>query len=232
MPFPYYGSKQRLAKLYPAPMHDKIIEPFAGAARYSLTYFEHDVTLCDKYDVIIKIWKWLQKCSPGDIKKLPNGTKGDTFKREDFDCDEAFWLFGFFCQTAGASPGQTVTSFAIPQIERYKRQIADQITKIRHWKFIEGTYYNLPNEEATYFIDPPYQYGGEFYVHSNKKMDYPYLAKWCKSRKGQVIVCENTKANWLPFRPLMPLQGARLKTVEAIWSNYKTIYQNEQLTLF
>lgn len=32
----YYGTKKRIAKNYPAPIYDTIIEPFAGAAQYSL----------------------------------------------------------------------------------------------------------------------------------------------------------------------------------------------------
>jgi site-specific DNA-adenine methylase len=34
--FSYYGSKSKIVKYYPCPAHDKIIEPFAGSARYSL----------------------------------------------------------------------------------------------------------------------------------------------------------------------------------------------------
>lgn len=32
----YYGTKKKIAKYYPSPQYDKIIEPFAGAAQYSL----------------------------------------------------------------------------------------------------------------------------------------------------------------------------------------------------
>ncbi len=48
--------------LYPPPKFDKIIEPFAGSARYSLKYWQKDVTLIDKYEVIVRTWKWLQQC--------------------------------------------------------------------------------------------------------------------------------------------------------------------------
>jgi len=36
--FSYYGSKKKIVKYYPEPVHDVIIEPFAGAAWYSLEY--------------------------------------------------------------------------------------------------------------------------------------------------------------------------------------------------
>jgi len=34
--FSYYGSKSKLAQHYPTPKYDTIVEPFAGAAGYSL----------------------------------------------------------------------------------------------------------------------------------------------------------------------------------------------------
>ncbi len=53
--FSYYGSKSKVVDLYPSPKFGKIIEPFAGSARYSLKYFDRDVLLVDKWEVIIKI---------------------------------------------------------------------------------------------------------------------------------------------------------------------------------
>ena len=225
----YYGTKKLLASRYPRPKFKKVIEPFAGAAAYSLHHWENDVTLCDRYDVVARLWKWLQKCSTKDIMSLPNLRKGDTIKRKEFDCDEAFWLVGFFCQTSAAAPGQTVTEFSDGDMESRKKYVASCLEKIRHWNIIEGTYYSLPNDEATWFIDPPYQKGGEHYVHSN--ISYSYLGKWCKERNGHIIVCENTNANWLPFKPVVKLNGTVKKTVEAIWSNYPTAFDNEQLKM-
>ena len=67
----YYGSKSKIVNYYPKPIYDTIIEPFAGTAQYSLKYFDKDVILVDKYDVIVRLWKWLQQCSPKDILSLP-----------------------------------------------------------------------------------------------------------------------------------------------------------------
>jgi len=66
---------------------------------------------------------------------------------------------------------------------------------------------------------------------SNKNIDFDKLAEWCKERNGQAIVCENTKATWLPFKPMKEMQGTMFKTTEAIWSNIKTNYDNEQILL-
>ena len=76
--FSYYGSKSKIVDCYPKPKFDKIIEPFAGSARYSLKWFDRDVLLVDKYEVIVNTWKWLQGCSPNDIKKLPVMKLGET----------------------------------------------------------------------------------------------------------------------------------------------------------
>lgn len=43
--FCYYGGKWRAALKYPKPAFAKVIEPFAGAAGYSLRYPHLDVTL-------------------------------------------------------------------------------------------------------------------------------------------------------------------------------------------
>ena len=91
--------------------------------------------------------------------------------------------------------------------------------KIKHWKIICGDYRDLENKNATWFIDPPYQYGGEHYIHGNKDICYWALGQWCKSRQGQVLVCENTKADWLPFEPLKKMRGQSHTTVEAMWTN-------------
>ena len=43
--FSYYGSKNKIAKLYPLPKYDLIIEPFAGAAWYSVLHRYKNVLL-------------------------------------------------------------------------------------------------------------------------------------------------------------------------------------------
>jgi 16S rRNA G966 N2-methylase RsmD len=229
----YYGSKSKLVDLYPKPKHDLIIEPFAGSARYALKYFDRDVLLIDKYNKIVQIWKWLQNCSINDIKHLPNVKQGETINREMFDCDEQFYLMGFLVQDGVNSPRLTMSKFgANTDFEVKKKNIYKNLFKIKHWKIELGSYAEIENYKATWFIDPPYQYGGEYYVESNKKIDFCILADWCKSRNGQIIVCENTKANWLPFKPMIEFQGTIHKTIEAIWCNERTSYDCEQVQLF
>jgi site-specific DNA-adenine methylase len=229
--FSYYGSKSQVAGYYPPPKYSKIIEPFAGSARYSLKHWQNDVLLVDKYDVVINIWKWLQQCSKGDILGLPTLKEGDDIRCLNLN-DEAKMFLGMLAGVASTSPRWKVSSYAANQGGR-KRQlktISEHLHKIRHWEVRLGSYDEIENTESTWFIDPPYQFGGNGYKHN--KIDFDSLSEWCKSRNGQAIVCENTKADWLPFKPVTKLHGAMSDTIEAIWSNHPTNYDAVQSKLF
>lgn len=229
----YYGSKSKVIDFYPPPKYSKVIESFAGSARYALKFFDRDVLLVDKYEVIVRIWKWLQVASEKDITSLPVLKQGSKINRSDFDCIEQAWLMGFIVNQGVSSPRVTVTMYADEANQKsQKRNIASQLFKIKHWKIELGNYEDIPNQDATWFIDPPYQFGGEYYVKNNRNLDYQSLGEWCKSRAGHVIVCENTKANWLPFKAMRELNGSLHKTVEAIYSNFPTAYDSQQLSLF
>ena len=225
----YFGSKGNLINYYPQPKHGRIIEPFAGTARYALKYFEHDVLLVDKYDAIITIWKWLQICSPNDILGLPRLKETDHIS--DFDlCPEARLLMGFLAgkssQTPRDKPAKRATTYRPNNINFQLKRIAASLFKIRHWKIELGSYEDIPNQDATWFIDPPYQVGGQTYKEHD--IDYPSLAKWCMSRQGQLIVCENTQADWLPFLPMKAQRGSVRWGTEVIWSNHETPYHYQQ----
>jgi hypothetical protein len=217
----YYGSKSKIVNKYPEPKYNKIIEPFAGTAQYSLKYFDRDVTLIEKYDLIVKIWKWLQECSKGDILGLPRLKYGENVDNFNWECDEAKWLVGFIITGAPSQPKKTASKWKTiirPNTQNYKlNMIAENLYKIKHWKIEQGDYIDLNNQEATWFIDAPYQFGGEYYKFGNKDINFIELGKWCKSREGQVIVCENSKANWLDFKPLVEMRGNKFKTTECVF---------------
>lgn len=221
--FSYYGSKSRVAKYYPKPEYDTIVEPFAGTASYSLLdgNWERNVILVDKYDVIARLWKWLQKCSRQDVLGLPRLKCGETVDDFQFDCVEAKWLVGFIITGAPSSPKKTASKWKTvirPNTQNYKLSlIADSLHKIRGWNIVNGDYRCISNIKATWFVDAPYFYGGKYYKHS--KMDYDQLKQWVTSRNGQAIVCENTKADWLPFSPLVAMHGNKYDTTEAMWTN-------------
>jgi site-specific DNA-adenine methylase len=228
--FSYYGSKSKIVDYYPPPKHKRIIEPFAGSARYSLKYWQNDVLLVDKYPVIVEVWNYLKNASEADIKGLPKLDTGQTIDDYDLlDIERKF--MGFMVQDGTTGMRRTASYFAVKRMDEKFDFIIKNLHKIKHWEIKLGSYDELENVEATWFIDPPYEFGGHEYKCSNKSIDFDKLAEWCKERNGQAIVCENTKATWLPFKPMKEMQGTMFKTTEAIWSNIKTNYDNEQILL-
>ena len=214
--FSYYGSKSKIVGYYPKPEHNKIIEPFAGSARYSLKYWENDITISDKYEKIISIWQYLQNCSISDINRLPKLKKGETLDSFNFDCIEEKMLMGFIIQAGVNAPRLTCTEAGVRNQVTAIKNIKRDLHKIKHWKIIHSDYMDLKNETATWFIDPPYQFGGKYYIHKN--IDYNQLKEWIMSRNGNVILCENTKATWINTIPIKRIQGlAQTNTTEAVW---------------
>lgn len=224
--FSYYGSKSKLIHHYPGPRHARIIEPFAGSARYALRWFDRDVLLVDCRDVVIETWRYLQAASPADILGLPEPKPGDDWGKLNLSRGERL-LLGWLAGRGASHPRSKAQQFC--HFSRDKKSIAGQLYKIKHWKIEQGDYRDIPNQEATWFIDPPYSHGGHSY--RTPALDYAALAGWCQSRQGQVIVCENTKADWLPFWPLRDLHGAQADTTEAIWSNHRTGFEATQMVM-
>jgi len=218
----YYGSKSKIIKKYPLPKHSKIIEPFAGTAQYSLLYWDREIHLIEKYNVIVNLWKWLQKCSKQDILSIRNLKFGENTDDFQWNCQEEKDLVGFIITGAPSVPKKTASKWKTiirPNTQKYKlNYIADNLEKIRHWKITLGDYELAKNEEATWFIDPPYIVNGKYYKFGSKYLDYNNLSQWCKERKGQVIVCEAEGADWLPFVSLTESRGNRKIHKEVIWT--------------
>lgn len=213
----YYGRKWKIINKYPRPKFDLIIEPFAGSASYAYANWEKEVILVDAFDKIIKIWKYLQKSKPEEILKLPDVSNGEFIgDKHKWLCEEERWLIGFCINNASPTPKHTAGRMNFNSWSRDKIRIARDLHKIKHWKFILGDYRCLGDIEATWYIDAPYQFQK---LYKENKIDYSTLSEWCKSRKGQVVVCENSTADWMDFKPLTTLHGQRTKTTEVIWTN-------------
>jgi site-specific DNA-adenine methylase len=217
--FYYYGRKEKVFKYYSPPKYDTIIEPFAGSAVYSLKNYEKNIIILDKDERIINIWKYLKSATSQEILSLPLIIKGQSLNDTEFDNLTSVQkdLISFFSNPSSAQPKRSVGKFNIWH-EKNRKRLSEDVNKIRHWEIILGDYRDIPNQKATWFIDPPYQgNGGKYYKHGNKDMNYDELREWITSREGQVIVCENSEAEWLDFKPLKNLQGQRRKTVEVVW---------------
>lgn len=215
--FSYYGRKSKLVKYYPKPTKDLIIEPFAGSAVYALNEdnWKKDVVLVDKYDVIIKIWKYLQEAKPEDILSLPNFKKGDKVTDHKSLSKEEKWLIGFCINRGNSTPVITASNYN--SWDKDKERIAGDLYKIRHWDIRHGSYKDIEDVEATWYVDPPYQSMGRHYKHNGNEIDFMHLSKWCKSRLGQVIVCENKGADWLPFEELVEFRGVAKTNTEVMY---------------
>lgn len=211
----YYGRKWKIINKYPAPKYNLIIEPFAGTASYAYKYWEKDVVLVDKFDKIVRIWQYLKQAQPKDILSLPDVENGEYIgdKYEQLLPEER-WLIGYGINNGSNIPKHTAGRMNFNSWNRDKIRIAKDLYKIRHWNFVLGDYKSLGNKSATWYIDAPYQCQKR-YKHND--IDYKELGEWCKSREGQVIVCENSKADWMDFTPLTELSGQRTKTTEVIW---------------
>jgi len=118
------------------------------------------------------------------------------------------------------SPKHTVTSRGEKCVGYFKNRCRPLIGNISHWQIIHGDYNDIANKKATWFIDPPYQVGGQRYKEN--KIDFTALGEWCRSRTGQVIVCENEGGKWLPFEPLTTMRGCRKSTTEHMWYKCST----------
>jgi hypothetical protein len=223
----YYGSKWRSAPKYPPPRHATIIEPFAGAAGYSLRYPDREVILVEKYHVIAEIWRWLIDVSVDEVLAIP---EVDAVADLPAWVPQAGRLLVGMCLGANATRPKPVLArviaerTAVGSAEGWsavmRDRVAAQVNAIRHWRVIEGGYDAAPDVEATQFVDPPYRgKPGRRYVCTSSKLDYPALATWCRSRRGQVIVCEAEGADWLPFEPFLEQRGMGGKVSrEAIWT--------------
>jgi hypothetical protein len=234
----YYGSKWRLAPKYPEPVHDTIIEPFAGGAGYSLRHHERNVILVEKSPVVSAVWQYLIDASPSDILGLPLLGEGQSV--DDFDLsDPEKWFIGFWLHGASeGAPKKRLSKWGILNLnsrgsagywgETCRARLASQVDKIKHWRIINASYQDFTYEgNATWFVDPPYQVKGKHYPEGSGAIDFDHLGKWCKGLHGQVIVCENDGAYWLPFVPfaeqLGTNQGGKLRqSKEVVWLSVST----------
>lgn len=221
--FSYYGSKWLLIPHYPPPKYSTIIEPFAGSACYALRHNASKVKLYELDEMVYGVWKYLIGSSPEDIMSLP----ADIDHIDNLNiCQEAKWLIGFWLNKGGTSPMKTPSKWMRLYknggnwSESIKTRIASQLSGIKHWEVFNTSYVNIPNEEASWFIDPPYQnYCGRRY--RKNKIDYCYLSEWCINRMGQAMVCEQQGADWLPFLEFKSMRATNTTTkrsVEVLWT--------------
>jgi len=237
--FPYYGSCWTMARLYPRPRHDRLIEPFAGSACYSLHHPERDVVLVERDPVIAELWRWLLRVTPAEVLALPDLEAGQS--TDDLPLEwAARSLIGFWTNQGSAQPRMTATTWTKEAMSenpavnrgrtfwgrRARHRVARQLEAIRHWTVVEGDAMDQERfppagaceTRCTWFVDPPY-FGrpGSHYRFGSKLIDYRELGAWCQMLPGQVMVREQLGADWLPFEELGTVNGQRGKSTEVVW---------------
>lgn len=229
--FSYYGSAWRRSLLYPRPGR-AIIEPFAGAAGYATRYPDRAVTLCDLNPVIVGIWRYLIRTSAAEILALPDVPLGASTYDLPFPCSEARDLAGFWLDKGEVRPRRRATRWMREYGHRanefwgptVRAMLARQVEEIRHWTVREGSYESLGDlwgQEATWFIDPPYQARGHRYACGSDRIDYEAMGAWCRELASaphrRVIVCEQEGAQWLPFCALASVRSRVGYSAEVWW---------------
>ena len=243
-----YGSKWQMAKYIGPPRRDLVVEPFAGSAGYSLYWNCRNVRLYDIDNDIIDLWIYLINCTVADITKLPDwiNSPDDVLSlevRAEQNLIQRWLSFGtrtpikpdsslkvyseFVAHYRDGKPTQWNSGHAASETAMWSPAVKDRIINqkplIADWEVtLVDDYSEIPNEVAHYHIDPPYQ--SQMKVYSKEHyIDYTELAEWCQSRNGSVDVCEQSGADWLPFRPLKRnINLRRNKYTEMIWRNERT----------
>jgi len=223
--FSYYGSKWTLVRrgVYPEPRYDAIIEPFAGSAAYSLHNWDLDVILCDRNPSVVGVWRFLIEATAEDILAMPVDYRVAMEELSGAPRD----LVGFWLAKGRSRPATAATAWMKAGDrpgsfwgEHVREKIASQVERISHWRVFEGDYRTVENGAATWFVDPPYQgRPGRYYgTYGSAHLDYEALGRWCRSLEGQVVVCEEEGAGWLPFEPAGEVRSIQWRTHrEASW---------------
>ena len=226
--FSYYGAKYTGAKYYGPPRHPIVIEPFAGSACYSTRWNVRTAKLYDVSEDIVALWDWLIHCSVSDVETVP-----DTF--ESFDEVAALGhgprtLAQFWISKGRAEPSGKLSPWYFQYRNAHdcrvwgpavKRRIIEQKQLILGWTVEKRSYATVPLVEAHWHVDPPYDnVAGSRYPHSD--IDFAHLGAWCRGLPGEVDVCENVGATWLPFEPLYSVVSTRGRrsgeySQEAVW---------------
>lgn len=215
-----FGGKAYLAKFYPEPQHDTIIEPFAGSAAYSLhdDYWKRNVILVEKNPDIVAMWNWfINDATPDSVATIPPLVTGDPYPEGD---DPVHILIRSARLDSGIPKRGTVTAHHTNEFEKVRRRVLKNLHKVAHWTIIEGDYTQAPDIEATWFIDPPYAgVSGGYNGFGAERIDFPKLGEWCLSRRGQIIVCEDDRhGGWLPFEPLGGYRNNRNRKTEMVYT--------------
>jgi hypothetical protein len=237
--FKWFGSKWQAAPKYPEPIFDRITEPFAGGAGYSLRYPEQQVTICETNPNLRILWPWLiNVATEAMIREIPINIPIGTNIRALGLLEGQSYLLKTWQRTCTVGDCWTISPWGnLPGqwTANTRARVAEEIYAIKHWQFENDGMRVLRNAvefgtaSSTWFIDPMYVFNYQY----NTKIghDYAELNAVCKCIPGQVIVCEaacpktGRIPDWLPFVYFGDRVTSRRKATqnhhskELIWTN-------------
>lgn len=236
--FSYYGGKSKIIDSYPEPTHDLIIEPFAGAAAYAFRWARRGsgrtAWLNDLDERTASIWEFLLSPDASDWveRTWPERVAVGSTSSDYLPSTSPTGLIELFRAeanqgTQGAKGVHShVTSMGATCWPRTKRKFLEIIPEISHWRFTRRDYSQIPGHTvATWFVDPPYSNLAGSRYRSGSDIDYNLLSDYCRGLAGQVIVCENSGADWLPFEPFehrrvsIRSRYQKADSKEVMWTN-------------
>lgn len=232
--FPYYGGKFKLAPHYPAPQYDKIVEPFAGSAGYSIRHAHMNIALIDQDDWVCATWDYLIKASKADIMALPIVKPGETTEDHTWPCEEARKFVGYWLQPGTTHPGRKLSTWGVQKFgtkaenavwsEPTRADMAEAVEQIKHWTIRQGSWTEaMSMGPCTFFVDPPYSgWAGRKYRRNHNHVNFQELAAWCMEGDGQFIVCESAGADWLPFEIFRSHTGIKKTSQELVYVRSNT----------
>lgn len=210
--FPYFGRKARHAGKYPAPAFPLVIEPFAGSMAYTAHHRPQMGIGIEADSRVVDLWH----------RGVSMGLLGSTLvpPAQGSTTSDLLVKLASYSEHSLTSGDMKVSSRMLRDWDSVVRRMAEVGSwAADHVLYTLGDWKHAPNVEATWFIDPPYQYANRRgYKHGASGVDFAALAEFCKTRRGQVIVCEQQGADWLPFEPLYELGSHRgARSTEVVW---------------
>jgi len=207
--FKWFGSKWLSSRKYPAPLHDTLIEPFAGSAGYSLRHGDgRNVVLYESDAHLLRLWRWLiEEATEEDVRQIPIQVPEGTDIRTLGLTDGQQLLLKTWQRTNNVGDCWTISPWGNKPGQwtaNTRARVASECGAVRGWQiFPEGLQSFTRPPTATWFIDPPYEFNYKY--RSKYPVDYLRLGQIVSALPGQQIVCEavcpktGRVPDWLPF---------------------------------
>lgn len=225
--FKWFGSKWQSARHYPEPEHDRIVEPFAGSAGYSLNHVDRQVTIWEDDPNLFALWTWLLGALGQEILDIPVGVPvGVDIRTIGLNRGQQL-LLKHWQRTNNVGECWTISPWGhLPGqwTENTRARVAEEVYAIRHWQLAPPI--DLIDLPSTWFVDPPYLYNYR-YRKGLPDFDYDALSSFVQTvhSSSLVIVCEASRKSdgaapgYLNFQPSHRSVTSRRKPSQSHHSN-------------